>query len=217
MSLRKVWWVSDPLCSWCWGMAGEFEQVRAALQGRVQFDLLLGGINVQAVTPLAAAGHDGLLARFQEIWQRVAHVTGQTFSMRFPADATFVYNSLPQCRAVAALRQRLGRAPFAYMHALQSAFFIEARDTSSLLLLAELAACEGVAPEDFLDALNDPQLDDALALEMQIARGYGTTALPAVLVETEHGRSLLAGGYADAPTLQQLIEDWLNRHPVVLN
>ena len=217
MSLRKVWWVSDPLCSWCWGMASDFAQVRAALAGRVQFDLLLGGINVQAVTPLSLQAQAGLLPRFQEIWHRVAHVTGQTFAMRFPAEDTFVYNSLPQCRAVAALRKQLGRAPFAYLHALQSAFFVDARDTSSLLVMAELAACEGVAPEDFLTALNDPELDAALALEMQIARGYGTTALPTVLVETEHGRSLLAGGYADAPTLQQLIEEWLNRHPVVLN
>ena len=213
MSLRKVWWVSDPLCSWCWGMAGEFERVRTGLAGRVQFDLLLGGINVQARTPL----HAGLLPRFQDIWRRVEHVTGQSFAMRFPAENTFVYNSLPQCRAIAALRKRLGRAPFAYLHALQKAFFVEAQDTSSLWMLAELAACEGVTPEDFLHALKDPALDAELALEMQIARGYGTSALPSVLVETEHGRSLLAGGYADAPTLQQLIEDWLNRHPVVIN
>ena len=210
MSVRTVWFVTDPLCSWCWGMANAVAQVREELAGRVQFDMLLGGINVQAVTPLT----DALLPRFQGIWARVAQVTGQDFCMRFPPGGTFVYNSMPICLAIAAVRELVGRPPFAFLHALQAAFFLHARDTSDIDELTALAvATEGVAPAEFRRACAAAGLPGRLAGEMQRARSFGTAALPAVLVEADDGCRLLAGGYADAPMLRQMIEDWLARQP----
>ena len=213
MSVRKVIFVTDPLCSWCWGMAEAIETVRAALPGRVEFDLLLGGINIDAGTALAP----GMLPRFEQIWTRVRAMTGQPFAMRFPESPNFVYNSLPQCRAIAAVRELVGRPPFAYLHALQRAFFVDAADTSAPDVLVAQARVEGVDEAALVRALASPDLDATLTLEMQVARSYGTTALPAVLVETEQGRRLLAGGYVDAPMLKEMIEAWLQRYPPVLN
>ncbi len=212
MSVRKVWFVTDPLCSWCWGMANDVDRVRSELADRVEFDLLLGGINVQAVTPLV----ESMLPRFQEIWARVGRMTGQRFGMAIPANGSFVYNSVPMCLAVAAVRGLIGRPPFAFLHALQAAFFLHARDTSNVDELTAIAlASEGVAPAAFRAAYADPSLPAQLAAEMQRARSHGTAALPAVLVETEHDCRLLAGGYADAATLREMIEDWLARQPAV--
>lgn len=212
MSLPKVWFVTDPLCSWCWGMANDVAQLRAALAGRVDFDLMLGGINVEAVTPL----NDALLPRFQGIWQRVSEMTGQTFGMRFPAGGTFVYNSLPVCRALLAVRGLTQRPPFAYLHALQEAFFLHARDTTNADGLTALAVVsEGVSPAAFRTAYGTPALADQLEAEMRVARGYGTAALPSVLVEAGGVRRLLAGGYASAAMLGQMVEDWLGSLPIV--
>jgi hypothetical protein len=41
--------------------------------------------------------------------------------------------------------------------------------------------------------------------EFVVSRSYGTQALPSLLIEQGGVRSLLAGGYADAATLESMI------------
>jgi len=46
--------VTDPLCSWCWGMAPAVEDVADRFAAMVRFDLLLGGVNVDSTLPVGA-------------------------------------------------------------------------------------------------------------------------------------------------------------------
>ena len=213
MSIRRVIFVSDPLCSWCWGMADAVGTVRQRLAARIDFDLVVGGINTTATTPLVPALHARLVAG----WQRVAAITGQRFSLRLPADATFVYNSLPACRAVVTARLLTGAPPFAYLHALQSAFFLDAQSVTRLDVQVALAVALGLDGPRFAQIYALESTAEALRHEIGAARGYGTNAVPAVLIETERGRRLCAGGFVDADMLTQLLEDWLAREPPVVN
>lgn len=192
----RLWIVSDPMCSWCWGMAGAIEDARAALDGRVQFGLLLGGINLGAARPVS----DAFLPRFQRLWAEVSEVTGQSFCGRFPP-APFVYNSRNACRAVAAYRHVTGKDGLDYLVAMQRAFFDAGRDVGRREVQLELAALGGVPIAAFRAALDDAELWRALEVEFETSRRYGTQALPATLIEIDGRRSLLAGGYVDAPTL----------------
>ena len=213
MSMRRVLFVSDPLCSWCWAMADAVDEVRRRFAGRVEFDLMMGGINTAATLPLVPA----MQPRFVELWRNVAAVTGQRFALRLPADDAFVYNSVPACRAVATARLLSGEPPFAYLHALQSAFFLDAMSITRLDVQTALAEQLGFAGGRFADVYRLESTATALRTEMAAARGHGTNALPSVLTETEDGRRLLAGGYVDADMLTQLLQDWLVRHPPVVN
>ncbi len=192
----RVWIVSDPMCSWCWGMAGAIDAARTALRGEVAFGLLLGGINLGADRPLT----DALLPRFRQLWRDVSAVTGQAFCGHFPP-APFVYNSRSACRAVAAYRAVTGEDALDYLAAMQRAFFGAARDVGRREVQLELAALGGAPLAAFRAALDDPELWQALEAEFEASRQYGTQALPSTLIEVGGHRSLLAGGYLDAPTL----------------
>ena len=204
--MKQVWLVSDPLCSWCWAFAPQFEEARARLSGRVAFDLLLGGINVGATHPLA----DVARARFTDLWNRVTETTGQTFSHRFPGE-TFVYNSTRACVAVHALRRITGRPPFDYLYELQRRFFIEGEDVTQSDVLADAANEVGVARAAFLSALRDPALEFIARDEFDESKRYGTHALPSVLVEDGGRRRLFAGGWMTADQLAQDLGAWLSR------
>ena len=65
--------VTDPMCSWCWGMADEFNEAMSTLQEGVEFDLLLGGINTHGTQPIGAYGRRYLM----RLWREVADTTGQ--------------------------------------------------------------------------------------------------------------------------------------------
>ena len=90
--------VVDPMCPWCWAMAPHIEATLKNFDGRVAFDLAVGGINIRTMKALRKSG----LKRLQALWRRVTAVTGQHFSHRLPAE--MIYNSQLPCLALPSKR-----------------------------------------------------------------------------------------------------------------
>ncbi len=197
--------VTDPMCAWCWGMSPAVEEAAAALSGEVSFDLLLAGVNTRARAPV------GQYARrlFLHVWREVHATTGQTFAFQVPDG--LVYNSTRPCLAVAAVRRALDRPPFGYLHRLQQLLFAEARDINDPGLLAATATDFGVSAETVRQGFEDQSLRSTVRAGFACSRSYGTSALPHVLIERDGERTLLAGGYADATTLETMVREAISR------
>ncbi|MFU8815264.1 MAG: DsbA family protein [Pseudomonadales bacterium] len=191
--------VTDPMCSWCWGMAAAVEQAAAQLAHRVRFDILLGGINTHGTQPVGDYGRRYLM----HVWREVQATTGQPFAFTVPDG--LIYNSTLPCLAVAAVRRAIGRPPFGYLHRLQQLLFAQGVNVNDAALLAGTAAEFGVASDEVRAAFRDPGLAQALRAEFAGARRYGTHALPSLLIERDGERRLLAGGYADAATVAAMV------------
>ncbi|MFW6092543.1 MAG: DsbA family protein [Pseudomonadota bacterium] len=195
----KVLVVTDPLCSWCWGMSPAVEAVGARLAGEVELDIVLGGVNTSSTLPVGQYGRQLL----RHIWREVEATTGQRFCYAVPEG--FVYNSTVPCLAVAAARRALGRPPFGYLHRLQQLFFEQGRNTNDRDLLCRAADELGIPAGAVAEGLDDPEVAAALRADVADARAHGTSGLPNVVVERDGARSLLLGGYADAETLESMI------------
>ena len=200
-----VYVVTDPMCSWCWGMSRAVEEAAHLLRDEASFDLLLGGINTHATQPIGDFGRRHLL----NLWQDVHDTTGQPFGFKLPDE--FVYNSRLPCVAVEALRRRSGLAPFGYLHRLQQCFFEEGRDINSALLLDWVAQEFGWQAGELAAELDDQSLHESVVDQFECSRNYGTNALPNVLIADDpEARRLLFGGYADSEMIVSLIREALS-------
>ncbi len=195
--------VTDPMCSWCWGMSAAVEEAAHSLRDEVDFDLLLGGINVHGSQPIGDFGRRHLM----KIWQEVHAVTAQPFGFKLPEE--FVYNSTLPCIAVEAVRRRTGAAPFGFLHRLQQALFAHGENTNDAETLDRIASEFGWQRGELAAELNDPELAQRAVEQFETSRRYGTNALPNVLVEREGERRLLLGGYADSAMLTELLRQAL--------
>ncbi len=202
-AVMRVLVVTDPMCSWCWGMSPAIEEAADRLAGEVEFDFLLGGVNTHGTQPVGDYGRRLLI----HIWREVQATTGQRFGFRLP-DA-LVFNSTLPCLAVAAVRCASGQAPFGYLHRLQQLFFAEGVNINDQELLLRTAEDFGVRREGVAENMATEALRSRVAAEFAASRGYGTTALPSVLIDRKGERRLLAGGYADADMLELLIRQEL--------
>jgi putative protein-disulfide isomerase len=197
--LPRVVVVTDPLCSWCWGISAAVEEAAARLAGAADFEILLGGINIHGTQPIGDYGRRYLM----HVWREVHATTGQPFAFMVPDG--LVYNSTLPCLAVAAVRRATGRPPFGYLHRLQQLFFAQGMDTTDLTLLARTAEDFGVAADALRAGCADPALLEAVRVEFGSCRSYGTQALPNLLIDARGNRRLLAGGYADAATIEAMV------------
>ena len=44
----KVIFVTDPMCSWCWGMADSIKEIHEKYKDKIELDLMLGGTNIDS-------------------------------------------------------------------------------------------------------------------------------------------------------------------------
>jgi putative protein-disulfide isomerase len=197
--ITKVVMVTDPMCSWCWGMATDFENARRKLKETVPFDLMLGGINVHGTQPIGDYGRRFLM----RLWREVADTTGQEFGFELPDE--YVHNSVLPCLAVEAARDAGIDAAFELLHKLQYRFFVQGRDITDADLLVEEAQTVGIAPDVLRERSADPAYLARVRFQFDNAKQFGTQALPSLLVEKDGALQLLAGGYVDAPMLEELL------------
>lgn len=200
MSAPKVVLVTDPMCSWCWGMTQDFEAARAEIGSLVEFELMLGGINVHGTQFIGDYGRRFLM----KLWREVEATTGQPFGYKLPAQ--YVHNSVTSCLAVEAVRELSGSVPFAYLARLQQLFFVEGLDITSPQVLAEAAGEFAVEADALQSKMSEPRLLEKVRFQFDHAQSFGTQALPSLLKADDTGvLRLLAGGYVDQPMLISLL------------
>ena len=199
----KLVFVTDPMCSWCWGMASELAEAQQMLADQVSFDLMLGGINIQSTQPIGAYGRRYLM----KLWRDVAATTGQRFGDQLPE--AYVHNSTLPCMAVEVVREALQTPPFEYLHSVQEQFFVHGNNINERSVLRETASRFGVAPDIFDERLHSDSVRERVRFQFEHAKGFGTQALPSLLIEREGRLQLLAGGFVDAQMLVDLLEGFV--------
>ncbi|MFT7652809.1 MAG: putative protein-disulfide isomerase [Limisphaerales bacterium] len=189
--------VTDPMCSWCWGMAGEFAKAREILKDRVTFELMLGGINPHGTQPIGDYGRRLMM----RLWQQVEATTGQEFGYSLPDE--YVHNSTRTCVAIEAFRQISDVPPFEYLELLQQLFFVDAINVTEETVLRKAAENCGVDPEELGRAMQTPAIVERVRFQFNNAQTFGTQVLPNLLIEGEGGAlRLFGGGYMDAAMIE---------------
>lgn len=101
METRELIYVGDPLCSWCWGIAPQLDEVtdrRPDLPMRI----VLGGLRPG---PNARDVDDRFAASLAHHWDEVAERSGQPFDTTLLARRGWRYDTEPACRAVVVMRE----------------------------------------------------------------------------------------------------------------
>ena len=198
--------LTDPMCSWCWGLWPEWLKLQDQLQDRVTFDLLLCGIQVGR--PFMSPSDDER-HRIGEIWAEVARVTGQRLRHRLPEDPAFFYHSEIACRAIVAVSELTGQVPFAFLEQLHQAFYIEGINLSSPDALALQAEMHGVDRVQFLERLRSDKVKTKTRWHMAESHEQTGGIMPAVLGKHGDEVRMLSGGYATLEDMWPAVQSWL--------
>ncbi len=205
MNGKTLWYLADPMCSWCWGFAPVIEAIRQNYRDHLNVELVLGGLRPGTKMPMGSVQREEILHH----WQAVQHRTGQPFRFEGAMPEGFIYDTEPASRAVVTISTINPETIFPFFKAIQSAFYVEQADVTKPDVLALLAVSVGVDAQHFLQIFESDAAKNQTLAHFHKARQWGIHAFPTVIVQNVTGYSLLVSGYCPLEQLRPQLDTWL--------
>jgi len=174
-----LYYVNDPMCSWCWGFRPVLLQLKQQLPADIQLLSLVGGLSPDSQQPMAA----DLQRDIQGAWQRIQQVIpGTRFNFDFWTENTPRRSTYPACRAVIAARELADLAD-QMTYAIQQAYYLQARNPSDLDTLTDVAVSIGLDADAFTGLMQSEQIDTLLAQELELVRSIHVNSYPSLVLK----------------------------------
>ncbi len=179
-----LFYVHDPMCSWCWGFAATLDSVLEALPDDVNVVHLLGGLAPDSNEPMPESMQQGL----QQTWKQIVQVIpGTEFNFAFWTDNTPRRSTWPSCRAVIAARRQSKDFERPMIKAIQRAYYLDAKnpsDSDTLLQCAKDIGCDGAV---FSNDFESEDVSNEFLDELRQVQRYGVRGFPSLVLQKADG------------------------------
>lgn len=201
----ELFYIADPMCSWCYGFAPVMEKVIENFGDDMKINPVVGGLRVEGAHLLSPELKETLVHH----WHEVEKQSGQPFNYDFDVPENFVYNTEPSCRAVVTMRRLKPESAFPYFDALHRAFYAENKDVTDTAVLRDEAEKFGLAPADFDEWFTHTETCKETYDDFAFSQGMGITGFPSIVLKDERGLALLTAGDQAYENLEPNIVKWL--------
>jgi putative protein-disulfide isomerase len=200
---QTLYYVHDPMCSWCWGFEPTRARLFAALEGRIPIQRLVGGLAPDSSAPMPEAMQQGLQRTWMQIQQTIP---GTEFNFDFWTMCAPRRSTYPSNRAVIAARMQGDSFDQVMTGRIQRAYYLEARNPSDNETLIELAADCGLDVERFSEDLTAAETQQKLLAEIAAARRLGLDSFPSLAVVDSGHLTHIGLNYTDVQAMLNQIE-----------
>jgi putative protein-disulfide isomerase len=201
-----LYYVHDPMCSWCWGFSPVWNQIKQELPQQIKLISWVGGLAPDSDEAMPQSMRDHL----QATWKRISDVIpGTQFNFDFWTLNTPRRSTYPACRAVIVARQMADKEDEMTL-AIQHAYYLEAKNPSDLETLNEVAVSIGLDLEQFRQRMFSTELLQDFESELQSVRNIGVNSFPSLVLESGASRFNIPINYTSAEVVLQDIQRLLN-------
>ena len=195
-AMTTLYYVHDPMCSWCWGFRPVWQELLAKLSSHVpdnmQVRYVLGGL---------AGDTDELMPQTMQhtissIWQQIqTSIPGTEFNYAFWEKCKPRRSTYPSCRAVIAAKQQGAEYEEAMILAIQQAYYLQAKNTSNQSVLVDIAEDIGLNHDSFEKDLVSSEVNQELLANISLSHQLGAQGFPCLILDSAGERSLVAIDY----------------------
>jgi len=175
----KLYYVHDPMCSWCWGYRPTWLRLLEKLPESIDVVYLVGGLAPDSDLPMPAEMQEGL----KHVWQRIHQDLGTEFNFDFWTKNQPRRSTYPACRAVLAA-EKMGDKGLDMIEAIQAAYYIKAMNPSNLSVLIQLATEIGLEKNRFSELLKQESFEQEFNRTLEFAHQLPIAGFPSLVLET---------------------------------
>jgi len=179
-SLKTLYYVHDPMCSWCWAFRPTLTKLLAALPSHIKVQYLVGGLAPDSDEPM----DETTQAMIQKHWHTITKKIPNTqFNFDFWANNTPKRSTYPACRAVLAAKTQAPNKEDAMILAIQQAYYLQAQNPSDDDTLMHCASSIGLDTKKFQQDLHAKHTQQQLEQDIQQAQSMGVYSFPSLILE----------------------------------
>lgn len=184
---RTLYYVHDPMCSWCWAFVPTWEQIQRELPSDIEVVYLLGGLAPDSDLPMPEQMKLTIAGYWQTIQDRVP---GTQFNYDFWTQCQPRRSTYPSCRAVLAAKAQAKDSDEAkvleqaMIKAIQEGYYLNARNPSDFATLIAFAKEIGLDAKRFELELNSESTIEKLNAEIQLSRSIGAQGFPSLILNS---------------------------------
>ena len=186
-----LYYVHDPMCSWCWAYRPIMLQLRENLPDGVKWQNVLGGLAPDTDQPMP----EQTRLMVQDHWRQIESTLGTTFNFEFWTKNQPRRDTYKACRGViAASRQH---AEESMIESIQKAYYLQALNPSDPVVLIDLAAELGLERERFTQDLGSVETELELRSQLQLRDRLSARSFPSLVLAYQSDFTRIGHDYLD--------------------
>ena len=175
-----LYYVHDPMCSWCWGFSRVLNELLESLPKEIEVHRLLGGLAVDSDVPMP----DNIQQTIKSNWSRIEdRIPGVKFNFDFWCKCIPRRSTYPACRAVIAARQQGQQYDLLMTKEIQKAYYQDALNPSDNITFIKLAENLNLSIEKFEKDLLSDKVQEQLMEEISQARELFAESFPNLVLQ----------------------------------
>jgi len=198
----EIYYVHDPMCSWCWGFAKTYSNFLANLDKNIKVKRLLGGLAPDSNEPMPDEIHKIVL----NAWHRIEkNIPGVKFNFDFWEKNSPRRSTFPACRAVIAARNQGQQYDEIMTKAIQIAYYQNAQNPSDLSILSALASDIGLDVAQFEEEINSSITQETLLNEIEQAHRLKANSYPSLILKKDQSLWSIPMDYNDEKPMLETV------------
>ena len=194
MDDSQLYYLHDPMCSWCWGFSPTWNKVKEALEDKVKVTYLLGGLALDNDEDMTLQTQNYV----QSNWRRIEEkIPGTKFNYDFWIKCKPRRSTYPACRAVISARIQNPDCETSMIRAIQKCYYLDAQNPSNEDVLVSLAIELGLDAEKFQLDLRSEKVNKMLFAEISLAKSLGMSRMPSLSLQTGRGLRAISIDFLD--------------------
>lgn len=178
-SLPILYYLHDPMCSWCWGFRQTWSQVQEALSEKVDVQYVLAGLAADTDKPMS----EGMQLSIRDTWRKIQQeIPGTEFNYDFWSVCQPRRSTYPACRAVVACGMQQPKLKNMMLLAIQQAYYLNARNPSDEDVLIKIAEEIGLDRESFERDLKSDECRKKFEDDLHISRDLYVHSFPSLVL-----------------------------------
>ncbi len=203
MNSATLFYIHDPMCSWCYGFNNTWKNVKKSLPESITIQYVLGGLAPDSNEPM----NDEMRQYIQKNWQKIEMtIPGVEFNYDFWEKCTPKRSTYPACRAVIAVREQNTQLEAKMIDLIQQSYYLDAQNPSEDQVLIALAGKLDIDIKKFRKKLNDKKIQELLLNDIALMQSLNVSSFPSLVLQTIDGTKPVKIDYNDSQfILNQII------------
>ncbi|MGE4576846.1 MAG: DsbA family protein [Candidatus Pseudothioglobus sp.] len=195
LATNTLYYIHDPMCSWCWAFSPTWTKVREALPIQISINYLLGGLAPDSKTIMPTETREYVKGN----WKRIQEVIpGTKFNYDFWILCEPKRSTYPSCRAVICAKNQRPEIEQSMINAIQQAYYLNAQNPSNEDVLIKIANDLGLDTERFKKDLRSTKVNETLLNEINLAQSISNKGFPSLVLNTDDKLKKINIDYLDA-------------------